>query len=99
MKTIELKGYTFELKDLEAQYNSYICSDDFKLSDVYGHWSSAKEYAYDCCMRMARNCDYVGYAIVSHNFQMFTFGFTFYCDGCKWFAYLTRDHNYVMCLD
>lgn len=45
MKTIELKGYTFELKNLEGQFNSYIRSDDTKLSDVYGKYSSAKEYA------------------------------------------------------
>lgn len=31
--------------------------------------------------------------------MFFTVGFTFYCDGCKWFAYLTKDHDYVMCLD
>lgn len=99
MKTIELKGHTFEVAKLEQQYNRYMDSEDVYLSDVYGHWSTAKEEAYAYCKRLAVQCDYVGYAIVSHNQNFFTFGFTFYCDGRKWFAYITKSHEYVMCLD
>ena len=99
MKTIELKGHTFELKNLEHQYDDYIGSDDTTLFDVYGRWSMSKERAYNYCISLARKCDYEAYAIVSFNTFMFTFGFTFYCDGCKWFAYITRDHDYVMRLD
>lgn len=99
MKIIELKGHTFELKNLDYQYDEYISSDDCSLIDVYDRWSPAKEHAYEYCINLARECDYVGYAIVTYNTFMFTFGFTFYCDGCKWFAYITRDHDYVMCLD
>lgn len=99
MKTIELKGHSFELKKLDYQYDAYIFSDDTKLSDAYDRWSRAKERAYEYCVGLARKCDYVGYAIVSYNSFMFTFGFTFYCDGYEWFAYITRDHDYVMRLD
>lgn len=99
MKTIELKGHTFELAKLSGQYNRYMCSDAVYLSQVYDSWSAAKDRAYAYCAELARQCDYVGFAIVSHNTCFFTVGFTFYCDGCKWFAYITKDHDYVMCLD
>lgn len=99
MKTIELKGHTFELAKLSEQYNRYMCSENVYLSQVYGRWSSAKERAYAYCAELARQCDYVGFAIVSHNQCFFTVGFTFYCNGCKWFAYITKDHDYVMRLD
>lgn len=99
MKTIELKGHSFELKNLEYQYEAYIASADIKLSDVYDSWSAAKEYAYNYCTSLAKECDYEAYAIVSHNIYMFTFGFTFNCDGHTWFAYITRGHDYVMRLD
>lgn len=99
MKTIELKGHTFELAKLSGQYNRYMQSEALMLSHVYNRWSKAKERAYDYCKKLAYQCDCVGFAIVSHNSQCFTFGFTFYCDGCKWYAHITRDHDYVMCLD
>lgn len=99
MKTIELKGHTFELKKLDYQYEVYLSSDDTTLFDVYDRWSAGKERTYNYCYNLALECDYEAYAIVTCNTFMFTFGFTFYCDGRKWFAYITRDHEYVMCLD
>ena len=99
MKTIELKGHTFELKNLEGQYNSYLRSDKHELSDCYGRWSVYKQRAYNYCVKLANDCGCSSYGIVSYNQQAFTFGFVFKCDDMTWYAHITKDHNYVMTLN
>lgn len=99
MKTIELKGHTFELKNLENQYNHYLFSDKHELSECYGRWSVYKQRAYDYCVKLAIDCGCSSFGIVSYNAQMFTFGFVFKCDDMTWYAHITRDHDYVMRLD
>lgn len=99
MKTIELKGHTFEVKNLTSQYNRYLFSDKHELSECYGRWSEYKQWAYDYCVKLAIDCVCSSYGIVTYNAQMFTFGFVFKCDDMTWYAHITKDHDYVMCLD
>lgn len=99
MKKIELKGHTFELKNLEGQYNSYLFSGKHELSECYGSWSVYKQRAYDHCVKLANDCECSSYGIVSYNSQMFTFGFIFECDDMTWYAHITIYHNYVMALN
>ena len=99
MKTIELKGHTFELKNLEGQYNRYLLSDKHELSECYGRWSVYKQRAYDYYVKLAIDCGCASYGIASYNQMMFTFGFVFECDDMIWYAHLTKDHDYVMRLD
>lgn len=99
MKTIELKGHTFELKNLESQYNRYLFSDEHELSECYARYSVYKQRAYDYCVKLANDCGCSSYGIASYNPNMFTFGFVFECDDMTWYAHITRDHEYVMCLD
>lgn len=99
MKTIELNGHEFVIKNLNVQYDAYLYSDDYMLSQVYDSWSTAKQKAYDYCLNLARECDYLSYAIVSHNCFMFTFGFTFVCNEHIWYAHITKEYDYVMRLD
>lgn len=96
MKTVKLHGHDFELKHLEGEYRRYLHSHNYKLSDCYDRWSERKQHAYDYCKELARECGWSSYGIVSHNTCMFTFGFVFECDDVKWFAYITKAHNYVM---
>lgn len=99
MKTIELKGHTFELNNLEGQYNSYLFSDKHELSECYGRWSVYKQRAYDYCVKLANDCECSSYGIVSYNLNMFTFGFVFECDDMTWYAHITKEHSYVMALN
>lgn len=99
MKTIELKGHTFELKNLESQYNRYLFSDKHELSECYGSWSVYKQRAYDRCVNLAFDCECNSFGNVSYNSQMFTFGFTFVCNDHIWYAHITRYQDYVMRLD
>lgn len=98
MKIIKLHGHDFELKNLTSQYNRYLNSDKFELSDCYGRWSMAKQRAYDYCVKLAIDCGCFTCGIVSYNTCTFTFGFVFECDDMTWYAHLTRDHDYVMAL-
>lgn len=99
MKTIKLHGHDFEVKNLTSQYNCYLFSDKHELSECYGRWSVYKQRAYDWCVKLAIDCKCITFGIVSYNTTMFTFGFVFECDDMTWFAYITRDHDYVMPLD
>lgn len=99
MKTIELNGHTFEVKNLASQYNRYLFSDKHELSECYGRWSVYKQRAYDCCVKLAIDCGCSSFGIVSYNQKIFTFGFVFKCDDMTWYAHLTRYHDYVMRLD
>lgn len=93
-KSIEVKGYTFEYKNLATEYDRFIMSTDTELCDVYGNWSTSKQVAYEYCRNMFNVLGGSTFTIVTANTFQFTVGFYFDYEGKDTFAYITRDHNW-----
>lgn len=64
-----------------------------ELSDVYGSYSYAKEYAYNDCLECFKRLDGFAWQILSHNVFQFTVGFYFIdpASGDTFWARLTSN--------
>ena len=103
-KIINLHGHNYEVISATTQrarriYDSFCDSSDTDLSDVYGRYSQAKVNAYRYCRDRERECGSYNGVIASHCIMQFTYAFTTWQDGKKYLVYITKDHDYVICLD
>lgn len=89
-----------QVKSVLRHYDRYSRSFDRELSDVYGTYSVFKERAYsDCLRKMAQHNGYDG-RIVSHNSNIFTFGFRFVnADGERCYCHITPTRCYYTRID
>lgn len=98
-KTINLHGHNYTVMTpsyAKGAYDKFCRSSDYELSDVYGRCSRAKENAFEYCRSREREFDSYNGVITGYNTCTFSYGFTGWCEGKKYFVYITKDHDYVI---
>lgn len=97
---VTVKGHAWTVKDLTREHRRFVASDAMLLGDVYKRYSSAKDKAYRYCMKLFKDMNGDCIRIVSANTFQFTVGFEFDGDnGKRYFAYITKTHDYIMALE
>lgn len=78
---------------MRQAYRKYNKSINRCLADCYSNWSTAKEEAYDHCIR--KEIEYCGYngRIIGYNSNIFTFGFIGEINGKEAFFYITPSYE------
>ena len=86
-------------KKEQAMYNRYCSANVSMLCEVYGSWSSAKEYAYAHCLDRQRH--YNGYdgRITSANTNFFCYAFRYQTNDGERLRYMTGRNNYDFLID
>ena len=101
-KTIQLNGHTYEVMRpsyARQAYEKYLDSSDVTLDDVYGRCSQAKRNAYDYCRARERELNSFDGVIASHNINHFTYAFTCFWEGERYFVFITKSHDYAIALE
>ena len=101
-KTITLNGHTYKVMRpsyARQAYDKFLRSNDVELRDVYGSYSQAKENAYAYCRAREREFNSYDGVIASHCIMNFTYAFTGYAEGKRYFVYITKYHDYVIALE
>lgn len=95
MAYVEIKGYGFNLHPKAVAPNPR--SRGVTLGDVYGHWSCAKQQAYEYCRRMYEELDGWGFCITGSNCMVFTVKFDFVNPetGEILRTIITKDYNHL----
>lgn len=90
---------------LRNAYNDYCGSSHKTLSDVYGHYSTTKDNAYDSCVDLMKKFEGNDLRIISYNTFMFSAGFTFEVldsetnEVRRAFCYITPSYDRFMLID
>ena len=94
MKSTTIKGVDFEVHP--RQRAPYAPVLGYELHDVYTKFSDKKEAAFEDCKRLCAKVEGTGFAITSHNHQVFCVRFFFYDEeGRSMMAYITPYHNHA----
>ena len=99
MKTIYINGIHYELvsKTVGERIVDELESACYKgLFDCYKSASQYKIRAFKAWQNVVRDLSIIkNCGILSFNSQMFTYGFIFNYDGHRYYAKITRMHNYI----
>lgn len=86
------KGDRREKATVEA-YKHYLRSTDYKLSDVYGKYSTLKERAFYYVQQEMEHLNGYDLKIISYNCQMFTCGYLVDFEDETYFIRNTASHR------
>ena len=70
-------------------YDAYRKSYNYRLSDVYGSYSRAKEDAWEYCKELMDKFNGYGLKVITYSRDIFTAGFMFEEDGKTMFMYIS----------
>ena len=101
-KTIQLNGHTYEVMRpsyARQAYEKFCNSSDVDLDDVYGRCSQAKRNAYEYCRAREREFNSYNGVIASYCIMNFTYAFTGWCEGKKYFVFITKSHDYAIAME
>lgn len=82
-------------KNLAREYERYLSSNAYELSDVYTRYSHAKRIAYFRIHWYMEDIGGYDLRIVSFNTQKFTVGFRVRYNGKEYFIYETPMYRYI----
>ena len=95
MKTIEIKGVTFELQNKEIVLPIVERHPHRTIWDCYNRPSDTKVSIYESWLRYATEVDAYGFTVSSYNCHFFSLEFQFTHDGIRYHARITPCHNYL----
>ena len=96
---------TAALRKVRIAYTDYCGSSHRTLSDVYGHYSTAKDNAYNYCVNLMKKFEGNDLRIISYNTFRFSAGFIFEVldsetnEVKRAFCYITPTHDRFMIID
>lgn len=79
-------------------YQSYLHSNDTRLSDVYDNYSNAKAYAYSTIINEMNDVGGYGFTIISYNVNMFTCGYVVHSKYDRSFYFIRHTAYYRDCV-
>lgn len=80
----------------KGNYEAYLRSEKYSLSDAYDRPSTRKEAAWEYCRNLCAQYEGWGLKVISKNTFIFTAGFLFLStSGKEKFMYITPSYNHV----
>ena len=90
----ELNPSTKKAQQFIRNYNNHKKELAYSLSQIYGHCSQAKQYAYKNCIDIKVDFNGRQACFCGHNCDAFNYGFLFEEDLKTYLMYITKDNCY-----